>query len=479
MRSDIELFIDKYVKELRAKNAAIFAGAGLSIPAGHLNWKELLRPLAQELQIDIERENDLVSLAQYHCNEKNGNRHGISQLIMDEFSKQSLPTENHKILARLPIEIYWTTNYDKLIEKSLENESKIVDVKYSLDQLPNTKPRRNAVVYKMHGDVDHPGNAVIIKDDYEGYSINNEPFITALSGDLTTKTFLFIGISFTDPNLDYILSRIRTTFKHGQREHYCFMERVKKKTEEDEVSFLYRQRKQQLWIGDLKRFNIKVLLLDSYNEITHILQQIEKKYKANQVFISGSASEYGEWNEEDAKYFIHNLSKELIKKDLNIVSGFGVGVGSLVITGALEELCLGQKNIQDDRLILRPFPQETLTQYNRAELWHSYREDMINKAGISIFIFGNKKVDNDIVIADGVKKEFDIAKSLNNKIVPVGSTGFAAQEIWEEVNSNFDCIYPNASQSLRDTFESLNLKDISKEELIDNVMRFIVLLNNQ
>ena len=55
--------IDRIVKELEENNFAIFAGAGLSSPAGYVNWKELLRPLSQELDFDIDKETDLVSLA--------------------------------------------------------------------------------------------------------------------------------------------------------------------------------------------------------------------------------------------------------------------------------------------------------------------------------------------------------------------------------------------------------------------------------
>lgn len=478
MNNEIKLFIEDYTKELREENVAVFAGAGMSIPSGHLDWRNLLKPLARELQIDIERENDLVSLAQYYCNENGGSRQRISQLIMDEFSRQSTPSQNHKILSRLPISTYWTINYDKLIEKALENEGKIVDVKYSNDQLTLTKPRRNAIVYKMHGDVEHPHNTIIIKDDYEKYVLEYEPFITALSGDLICKTFLFIGISFTDPNLDYILSRIRITYKQQQRRHYCFMERVIKKEEEKIEEFEYRKRKQELWVQDLKRFNIKVILLDSYNEITGILQEIEKNYKQNKVFISGSANEYGIWKNEDAKQFIHKLSIELIKNDFNIISGFGLGVGSLVITGALEELCFGQKQIQDERLVLRPFPQEILTEHNREELWKDYRQDMINKAGISIFIFGNKIVDDNIVNAQGVRQEFEIALSLNNKIIPVGATGFMAEEIWNEVKSNFQEFYPDASEKVVHGFESLNDKELDYSTLIKRILHFIELVKD-
>lgn len=69
----------------------------------------------------------------------------------------------------------------------------------------------------MHGDVEHPSEAIITRDDYESYYIRMEPYLSALAGDLISKTFLFIGFSFTDPNLDYILSRVRTTYKKDQR----------------------------------------------------------------------------------------------------------------------------------------------------------------------------------------------------------------------------------------------------------------------
>jgi hypothetical protein len=48
----------------------------------------------------------------------------------------------------------------------------------------------------MHGDIDRPDEAVVTKDDYEKYSRDREPFITALAGDLVKKTFLFLGFSF-------------------------------------------------------------------------------------------------------------------------------------------------------------------------------------------------------------------------------------------------------------------------------------------
>lgn len=62
--------IKNLVKELQADNLAIFAGAGLSKPAGYVDWKNLLKEVAEELELDIDKESDLVALAQYHVNSK-------------------------------------------------------------------------------------------------------------------------------------------------------------------------------------------------------------------------------------------------------------------------------------------------------------------------------------------------------------------------------------------------------------------------
>ena len=52
---------------------------------------------------------------------------------------------------------------------------------------------------------------------------------------------------------------------------------------------------------------------------------------------------------------------------------------------------------------------------------------MIAQAGVAIFIFGNKRVDDKIVIADGMINEFEIAKQKGKRIIPIGSTGGTAR----------------------------------------------------
>ena len=185
-------FVREYTRELHNKNAAVFAGAGLSVASGYVDWAGLLNDIIQDLGLDPTKHHDLVTIAQYHCNQAGGNKAQLTQTIFNHFGPAKSPTDNHKILARLPIFTYWTTNYDKLMEKSLEEAKKVPDVKHDLKQLCVTRPDRDVVVYKMHGDIEHPADAVISKDEYEAYPLNMAPFVTALRGDLVEKTFLLM-----------------------------------------------------------------------------------------------------------------------------------------------------------------------------------------------------------------------------------------------------------------------------------------------
>lgn len=472
MGHEIANFIKNFAKEVKENNAAIFVGAGMSAAAGFVDWKSLLKPIAEELRLDISKEDNLVSVAQYHYNEKGQNRHRINQVLIEEFSRDATLTENHRILARLPISTFWTTNYDKLIEKAFEGARKVADVKYTVKQLANTKPKRDAIIYKMHGDVEHPSDAVLTKDDYEKYHIKFAPFISALTGDLVSKTFLFLGFSFTDPNIDYVLSRIRATYADHQREHYCIMRKVPRQDCHNDADFEYKVRKQDLFIGDLKRFNITTLLIDEYNQITEILKQIESLYKRKTVFISGSAHEYG-MDKDKAGNFIHALSKTLIGRDYKIVSGFGLGVGSAVINGALDEIyCHGRKTT-DDQLILRPFPQDQTGATQLPALWDEYRKDMIPLAGIAIYLFGNKLDKGNVVLANGVRREFEIAVESGLQIVPVGATGYMAEELWKEVTANLDKYYPGHSKEFADNFAEIGNSALEPEALLESLIKLL------
>ena len=462
-----DIFIDNYLQALNNGDAAIFAGAGLSVPSGCVNWKQLLNGIAAELALDIEKESDFVAMLQCHYNKSGNNRTKLNEIIRDAFQTGKFPNENHNILAHLPISTYWTTNYDKLIEKSLENNGKICDVKPCCASLTTSLKGRDAVVYKMHGDVDRPEESVLIRDDYESYYHQKTPFINALAGDLMTKTFLFIGFSFTDPNFSYICTHLRTHLKGNMRGHYCFLKDISDTDYPDRNQVEYEKRKLSYFIDDLKRFNIKTVLIKEYSEITEILQSIRRRYNSRTVYISGAAAEYKPNGKEAYEKFISKLSGRLICEGYKIVSGYGLGVGSAVISGALYEIYHKQKKSLTDQLILRPFPQGD----DAKEMWEIYRQDMISYSGISIFLLGNKKEGETTVLSNGMRSEYEISKKQGNFLIPIGRTGYISEVLWNELlkekqdDHTFD-IYRHDIVSLGDNTKAL-------DEVIEIVIELI------
>ena len=94
-------------------------------------------------------------------------------------------------------------------------------------------------------------------------------------------------------------------------------------------------------------------------------------------------------------------------------------MGGQVITGALEELYQHQSKRLHDQLILRPFPQGPDGQ----KQWEYYRQEMIAHAGVAVFVFGNKLEAGQVVPANGVRREFEIARDRGLLLIPIGATG--------------------------------------------------------
>ena len=434
--------IRKYVKAIHEGNAAVFAGAGLSRASGYVDWKGLLRPLANDIGLDVDKETDLLSVAQFYRNRK-GVKTPISQEIIKAFTKDVDTNENINILSRLPIYTYWTTNYDALLEEGIKKANRKPDVKKDSNQLTIIAPDRDAIVYKMHGDVEHPAEAVLTKSDYELYPNKYPMFRTILKGDLISKVFLFIGFSFQDPNLDYVLGQIHSLLGEHVAEHFCFFKRVQrkdyKKSPAGQTEYGYDLARQEMQEENLRLYGIQTVFVDSFSEITEILHEIEKAYKMSNIFISGSASDYElPWTADKAEKLAKSLAKELIMLNCRITSGFGFGIGSFVVNGALDVIYSEKYRHMDEHLCLRPFPQNVKDSNKKKEMWKKYREDMLNETGIAIFMFGNKMKDGKIVEGSGCIEEYKIAKKKGNLIIPIGSTGFAAKTIFEDVKKNID-----------------------------------------
>lgn len=292
----------------------------------------------------------------------------------------------------------------------------------------------------MHGDVDFATDAVLTQDDYVQYDRNHPFFRSVLQGDLISKTFLFIGFSFEDPNLDSVIRQIKLLLDENVRNHYCFMKRVARSDANSDEEYGCQKARQDLREQDMKRYGIQTVFVDEYSEITELLRMVENAIRINNVFISGSADFYdGIWTKSKIDELAYKLANRFVQEELRVTSGFGVGIGSSVINGALDEIYSSKFKHIDEHLCLRPFPQGITDPDERKEKWKRYREDILDEAGVVVFMIGNKKnAEGKKAIADGCLQEYDLAKERKCLIIPIGSTGDAAATICEDVKTHKD-----------------------------------------
>lgn len=423
MDQGLDDFLRDYVEALERGTAALFVGAGLSMAADMPSWGKLLEGIARELGLDVAKEHDLVALAQFYVNRHAGSRTHVARLVRRTFERDVIVPDSQRILARLPFGHVWTTNYDEILERAFEQAGKIIDVKSRNADLTTSDPGADAVLFKMHGTATHPDEIVLTKDDYELYSRTRPGFLQILGSDLTTRTFLFLGLSFSDPNLGYLLSAMRASFRDVPRQHYTIMRRPPNP---------YEARRFEHFVTDLHRYGIRTLVVDEHADVTAVLRRLERRHAQRSVLVSGSYPEDGDVKE---RAFVSAIARGVGRivgaKGLKLVTGLGRTVGSAALTGMIETQSGLSGAGLTRKLVVRPV-RDILPAGETVEQWRrKSREDLVAQSGIVVVVGGLRRGEN----APGVLEEFEIASSQGLVILPIAATGHAAKQIHDTMRS--------------------------------------------
>lgn len=466
-------FIRDYGNKVLNGEGALFVGAGASRAAGFVDWRGLLTEVADDLYLDIKKEHDLLALAQFHVNDKGG-RGNLDDRLIEAFTKDAVPTPIHEILARLPIDTVWTTNYEQLLEQAYQAAGRCVEVKLSIQNLAQARKGRDVVIYKMHGCVTESHQAVLTKQDYELYDLKRRLFTDSLKGDFVEKTLLFIGFSFSDPNVERILSKVREQLEQNCRQHFWITRRTPavcpdgRRTLEE---LAYERRRAELHSVDLKRYGIQTVWVDEYEHIPDLLRALEAYVMRRGVFVSGAATDAGPLGEVRLNELSRAIGREIIVNGFNLVSGFGVGIAEQTIIGAYRGVYESTQSQPADRVLIRPFPGQ-VPEKTRAAAFKRHRVDMICRVGALVVLAGNKAGGTgEVIPSPGVKEEVAIALELGKPIIPIGVSGHVAREVWEAATQNPEKYLPglNAAAELK----TLGDDSASTSQLLEAVLSLL------
>lgn len=183
----------------------------------------------------------MITLAEFYV--KGKQRTKIDQTIASYFKdKNGEPSATHRILSTFPVKSIWTTNYDTLIERSLTK----ADITYSVvtddESYVSLDPAAKVKVHKIHGDVKTPSRCVITRRDYEKFEETHDIVLSELKGEMCTNSFLFLGYSFSDIDIQHILSKIRLIYNDDHSSASLLHNgKIRKENCDDEDDFCIRK----------------------------------------------------------------------------------------------------------------------------------------------------------------------------------------------------------------------------------------------
>ena len=119
--------INEFSQRAAENKAAYFIGAGISIPYGLPDFENLIRELAKgRIDLKIKPNHNFPEIAQYILNASSHDKSPILKQIQCRFN---IPYNKNKStyldsIAKSNVSTIWTTNFDTLIEQSLEYSGK-------------------------------------------------------------------------------------------------------------------------------------------------------------------------------------------------------------------------------------------------------------------------------------------------------------------------------------------------------------------
>lgn len=202
------------IEGLAAEEAVLFAGAGLSVPAGLPSWGQLIDELIGKSDRPRTAE-ELLSAAQKY-REQPGGASRLADYLRSRFAG-ARPTLAHYLLLTLPIRAIITTNYDPLLEDTLRALKRSPAVVVREQDVTQTGAANGVYVVKFHGDASTPDDIVLCRQDYEEFFRTRPALSTLLRGLLLNQHFVFIGYSLRDPNFQQIFGEVAAMLRDAQR----------------------------------------------------------------------------------------------------------------------------------------------------------------------------------------------------------------------------------------------------------------------
>lgn len=465
---------------INAKRFSMYCGAGVSVPSDIGKWDEEYKMVFDKLGLThFFYFGDLPEALQLAIADKT---RALS--IFDEFRHQfevgnkKFPNEYHYAILNSNASTIWTTNYDFLFDFTITKENLKIKVVRDDDELLQNSGY-NYLLIKMNGDFerakyDDSGswNLTFTQEQFDLFEVEKHEIANKFEIEYKNNSFIFIGISFTDPALKRMLSIIKRKSFRTSFPHYFLAKR-----EYDPV----KQYFQDLHINKLKSYGISTLLFSNYDYILKFAETVAVHSSIQNIAFSGNLADeikedekhhHSLFTAKETEAFCRKTAYKLAQKKYKVISGCAPWIGIPAVEGAFEI------NNKLGLYYLRrgggtKFKANAPAMVIATDSYTDMRKEFITNSNLLIALSGRiYKEEN-----SGVLEEINIAVKNNIPVIYIPQFGGIVEKYYDKISIDIQNNYENSS--IKDAVIEVNkkIRNFDKEhfniysnnELLDDI----------
>jgi hypothetical protein len=155
----------------------------------------------------------------------------IAQAIAKHFRRPTAPRPvTYDLLATLPVDHFATTNFDPWLKVALALARADMPPRVYAPTDPGAfselSPSSSPLVLMLHGDADRPEQCVLSSRDFRRLLYGNPAYRQGLAGLVGQRAWLFVGHSFSDPDLTTLFEAWGQVFGDGAPRHFLLKDAV-------------------------------------------------------------------------------------------------------------------------------------------------------------------------------------------------------------------------------------------------------------
>jgi hypothetical protein len=249
-------------QKLRDGQLVLFAGAGLSMQAKARDgagrrmpsWDGLLQQIAARFgeNMDDYRDEPLGMFDAIIAD--HGGRPAAENAVRDAIADSDFePGPTHDAMRRLPWHRVCTTNYDTLLDQSLNTAPVTCEPEFDRLRQP---PEHQPLLFHLHGGLSNPHT--LTAQDYQLWPDHHPRAYRFVEDLLLNRTILFVGYSLSDPHWKALIPLVLRMLGGRTKRLYALVWRANER------------RRQNL----LRQYNVEAASLESDADYAAALEQI-------------------------------------------------------------------------------------------------------------------------------------------------------------------------------------------------------------